>query len=54
MRSSRSSPPDAGHARFERPSVGAPFEHTMIERGALGERDVQIDVKYCDICAWES
>jgi len=34
--------------------VGAPFEHTMIERRALGGRDVQIDVKCCGICAWES
>jgi len=32
------------------PSVGAPFEHTTIERRALGERDVQIDVSYCGIC----
>jgi alcohol dehydrogenase (NADP+) len=30
--------------------VGAPFEHTTIERRELGERDVQIDVKYCGIC----
>jgi uncharacterized zinc-type alcohol dehydrogenase-like protein len=32
------------------PSAGAPFERTTIERRELGERDVQIDVKYCGIC----
>jgi uncharacterized zinc-type alcohol dehydrogenase-like protein len=32
------------------PAAGAPFERTTIERRELGERDVQIDVKYCGIC----
>jgi alcohol dehydrogenase (NADP+) len=40
----------AGTPALSAPSVGAPFEHTTIERRALGERDVQIDVKYCGIC----
>src|SRR5271156_1060027 len=40
----------AGTPALSAPSVGAPFEHTMIERRALGERDVQIDVSYCGIC----
>jgi alcohol dehydrogenase (NADP+) len=40
----------AGTPALSAPSVGAPFEHAMIERRALGERDVQIDVKYCGIC----
>jgi D-arabinose 1-dehydrogenase-like Zn-dependent alcohol dehydrogenase len=44
----------SGTPALSAPSVGAPFEHTMIERRALDERDVQIDVKYCCICAWES
>jgi uncharacterized zinc-type alcohol dehydrogenase-like protein len=32
------------------PSAGAPFEQTTIERRALGERDVLIDIKFCGIC----
>jgi alcohol dehydrogenase (NADP+) len=40
----------AGTPALSAPSVGAPFEQTTIERRALGERDVQIDVKYCGIC----
>jgi uncharacterized zinc-type alcohol dehydrogenase-like protein len=40
----------AGTPALSAASVGAPFEHTTIERRALGERDVQIDVKYCGIC----
>jgi uncharacterized zinc-type alcohol dehydrogenase-like protein len=39
-----------GTPALSAPSVGAQFEHTTIERRALGERDVQIDVKYCGIC----
>jgi uncharacterized zinc-type alcohol dehydrogenase-like protein len=31
-------------------SAAAPFETTTIERRALGERDVLIDVKFCGIC----
>jgi uncharacterized zinc-type alcohol dehydrogenase-like protein len=31
-------------------SAGAPFDTTTIERRALGERDVLIDVKFCGIC----
>jgi alcohol dehydrogenase (NADP+) len=40
----------AGTPALSAPSVGAPFERTTIERRALGERDVQIDVSYCGIC----
>jgi uncharacterized zinc-type alcohol dehydrogenase-like protein len=40
----------AGTPALSAPSVGAPFEHTTIDRRALGERDVQIDVSYCGIC----
>jgi uncharacterized zinc-type alcohol dehydrogenase-like protein len=32
------------------PSAGAPFERTTIERRELGERDVEIDIRYCGIC----
>ncbi len=32
------------------PSAGAPFEQTTIERRALGEHDVAIDVRFCGIC----
>jgi uncharacterized zinc-type alcohol dehydrogenase-like protein len=40
----------AGTPALSAPSAGAPFEHTTIERRALGERDVLIDIKYCGIC----
>lgn len=40
----------AGMPALSVPSAGAPFEHTTIERRALGERDVLIDIKYCGIC----
>jgi alcohol dehydrogenase (NADP+) len=40
----------SGTRALSAPSVGAPFERTTIERRALGERDVQIEVKYCGIC----
>jgi alcohol dehydrogenase (NADP+) len=39
-----------GTPALSAPSAGAPFEHTTIERRALGERDVLIDIKYCGIC----
>jgi len=32
------------------PSAGAPFDTTTIERRALGEHDVLIDIKFCGIC----
>ena len=32
------------------PSAGAPFEQTTIERRALGERDVSIEIEFCGIC----
>jgi uncharacterized zinc-type alcohol dehydrogenase-like protein len=32
------------------PSAGAQFEQATIERRALGERDVLIDIKFCGIC----
>ncbi len=32
------------------PSTGAPFEQTTIERRALGERDVAIEIAFCGIC----
>jgi alcohol dehydrogenase (NADP+) len=32
------------------PSVGAPLERTTVERRALRERDVLIDVRFCGIC----
>jgi uncharacterized zinc-type alcohol dehydrogenase-like protein len=32
------------------PSAGAPFDATTIQRRALGERDVLIDIKFCGIC----
>ena len=32
------------------PSVGAPFERTTIERRAVGELDVRIDIKFTGIC----
>jgi uncharacterized zinc-type alcohol dehydrogenase-like protein len=32
------------------PSAGAPFDATTIERRALGEHDVLIDIKFCGIC----
>jgi uncharacterized zinc-type alcohol dehydrogenase-like protein len=40
----------AGTPALSTPSPGAPFERTTIERRELGERDVQIEVKYCGIC----
>jgi uncharacterized zinc-type alcohol dehydrogenase-like protein len=40
----------AATAALSTPSAGAPFQRTTIERRELGERDVQIDVKYCGIC----
>jgi uncharacterized zinc-type alcohol dehydrogenase-like protein len=35
---------------LQAPSAGAPLEHTTIERRALGDRDVRIDIKFCGIC----
>jgi alcohol dehydrogenase (NADP+) len=32
------------------PSAGAPFDTTTIERRALGEHDVLIDIEFCGIC----
>jgi len=32
------------------PAANAPFETTTIERRALGEQDVLIDIKFCGIC----
>jgi alcohol dehydrogenase (NADP+) len=32
------------------PAKGAPFDTTTIERRALGEHDVLIDIKFCGIC----
>jgi uncharacterized zinc-type alcohol dehydrogenase-like protein len=32
------------------PSAGAPFEQTTIERRAVGEHDIVIDIKYSGIC----
>ena len=32
------------------PSAGAPFDQTTIERRALGEKDVLIDISFCGIC----
>jgi uncharacterized zinc-type alcohol dehydrogenase-like protein len=35
---------------LQAPSAKAPLEPTTIERRALGDRDVAIDVKFCGIC----
>ncbi|MCW3019237.1 MAG: zinc-binding dehydrogenase, partial [Solirubrobacterales bacterium] len=32
------------------PSAGAPFDTTTIQRRALGEHDVLIDIAFCGIC----
>jgi uncharacterized zinc-type alcohol dehydrogenase-like protein len=39
----------SAHA-LQAPSAGAPLERTTIERRALGEHDVHIDIKFCGIC----
>ena len=35
---------------LQAPSAKAPLEATTIERRALGEQDVAIDIKFCGIC----
>jgi alcohol dehydrogenase (NADP+) len=37
-------------AALSAPSAGAPFDHTTIERRALGDKDVLIDIEFCGIC----
>ncbi|HEV7753248.1 MAG TPA: NAD(P)-dependent alcohol dehydrogenase [Baekduia sp.] len=35
---------------LQAPTAGAPMERTTIERRALGENDVRIDIRFCGIC----
>ena len=35
---------------LQAPTAGAPLEPTTIERRALGDHDVAIDIRYCGIC----